>query len=172
MGLRNEGFPPVGIGRRRRCMTSSSTQAETSWPSCGRGLKERPKPASSIRWCNCTWESCRIRSWSSGIAIAFASSRRSSALLLQRQPLTDREKIRPGIFFEDVEPLPQIVDLEMIGADAFGELVPRQRRRYRGERQAAGRVGRDGGRTAAVPEIIDEDAAAPGRLGHGGDVTL
>ena len=53
---------------------------------------------------------------------------------------------------------------EMVGAHALRELVPGERRRDRGARQRAGRVGADRGRAAAVAQIVDEDAAAPRAL--------
>jgi hypothetical protein len=44
--------------------------------------------------------------------------------------LAQSEEPFPGIAFEKVEPLSEIVDLEMIGADVLGQLVPREWRRY------------------------------------------
>src|SRR5712691_5052594 len=90
----------------------------------------------------------------------------------RRYPLANGEKLRPRICFENIEPLAQIVDLEVIRANTFGELAPGERRRDRCERQRSGRVWRDRGGAAAVPEIVDEDAPAPRGLGHLGEVTL
>src|SRR5262249_28085745 len=92
---------------------------------------------------------------------------RSSFLF--RDALTGLEEAGPGIVLREGQGVAQIVDREMGGAQAVGELVPGKRRGDRGARQGPRRIGSDRGRAALVAQIVDEDAPAPRPLRHDRD---
>src|SRR6266540_1073306 len=118
---RRVGYPTLRairpLPRQRRealnaaCRSVARVERARSRCGCGRTV-----PSETRGGCEDVRVSPRVSARTTAVRLC---ARQAPRPRLQRQPLPEREEIRPRLFLEHIEPLADVADLEVIGADAF-----------------------------------------------------